>query len=130
MQQLQQMNQPPPSQQPPDPTAIAVSKDRSQDVQAKIASSEKIEGLRQQGDQGKVQKQSDTTLQQTQVEQAGENERMQEEIASHERINAEDNATALDIASTRVQSGQSPGNIRTGTGLMGHSGPEAGGFGK
>jgi hypothetical protein len=130
MQQLQQMNQPPPSQQPPDPTAIAVSKDRSQDVQAKIASSEKIEGMRQQGDQGKVQKQSDTTLQQTQVEQAGENERMQEEIASHERINAEDNATALDIASTRVQSGQSPGNIRTGTGLMGHSGPEAGGFGK
>ena len=103
MQTIQKMSQP--QTPPPDPTAVAVAQARSQDNQAKIASTEKIEGVRQQGEEQKTEKEGMTTLQQTQVQQAGDTQRTEEEIAAHERINAEDNATALEIASAKIEQG-------------------------
>jgi hypothetical protein len=125
MQQLKSMQQP---QQQPDPTALAVADKRAQAQAATDQSREKIAGMQTDAQGKKTQQDNATDLQQTQVEQAGETARTQQEIAAHERINAEDNATALEIAAAKIDTGHST-NISTGTGLMGHHGPEAGGIG-
>jgi hypothetical protein len=125
MQKMQQMSQP---QMQPDPTAIQVAQMRAQSQQATDQSREKIAGMQQQGTQQKTQQDNATTLQQTQVQEAGNTARTQAEIAERERINAEDNATALEIAAAKIDTGHST-NISTGTGLMGHRGPGSGGVG-
>jgi hypothetical protein len=125
MQQLQQMSQP---QMQPDPTAMQVANIRAQAQQATNQSREKIAGLQQQGTQQKTQADNQTTLQQTQVQEAGETQRTLEEIAERERINAEDNATALEIAAAKIETGHST-NISTGTGIEGHESPGAEGKG-
>src|SRR5262249_34438732 len=124
MQMLKQMQQP---NMPADPTALAVSQARSQDNKDKIASNEKIEGMRQQGAAQKDDKDNASSLQQTQVEQAGESARTEQEIAAREQINREDNSTALEIAAAKIETGHGT-NISTGTSLMGHQGPESGGI--
>lgn len=126
MQKLQQMQQP--NAQAADPTATAVENIRAKSKADSDASRERIASLQQQGDTQRSQDGNQTTLQQTQVEQANENQRQQEEIAAHEQINAEDNATALDIASAKIETGHGT-NVSTGTGLMGHEGPETEGEG-
>lgn len=124
MQALQSMQPQPPA----DPTALAVAQVRSQDNKDKIASSEKIAAGKAQTDTSISQAGDQKDLTQTQVEQAGEAQRTAEEVAAHERINAEDNATALEIAAAKIDTGHST-NVSTGTHLMGHSGPEAEGVG-
>jgi hypothetical protein len=110
-----------------DPTATAVAQTRAQSQAATDQSREKIAGMQTQARSADEAKSSATTLQQTQVEQAGEQQRAMEELASHERINAEDNATALEIAAAKIDTGHST-NISTGTHIGGHAGPEAGGI--
>lgn len=124
MQTLKSMQQQPPA----DPTALAVAQVRSQDSAAKNQSQEKIAGIKTQGDAQDTQATNQKDLTQTQVQAAGDLQRTQQEIESHERINAEDNATALEIASAKIDTGHST-NVSTGTHLMGHSGPEAAGEG-
>jgi hypothetical protein len=125
MQKLQSMQQP--SQQQADPTAMGVANIRAQAQAATNQSREKIATMQQQGTAQKGQQDNATTLQQTQVEQAGDTARTQAEIEERERINAEDNATALEIAAAKIDTGHST-NISTGTGIEGH--PSPGGEGK
>jgi len=125
MQMLKQMSQP---NMPPDPTTMAVTQARSQDNKDKIASNEKIEGMRQQGSAQKDDKDNASSLQIAQVQEAGETGRTNMEIAAHEQINREDNSTALEIAAAKIETGHGT-NVSTGTGLMGHHGPESGGLG-
>lgn len=110
-----------------DPTATQVAQIRAQSSQASDQSREKIAGMQTQAKTQDTDKSNATTLQQTQVEQAGEQQRAMEELASHERINAEDNATALEIAAAKIDTGHST-NVSTGTHVGGHPGPEAGGI--
>lgn len=121
MQQLQQMQQP--SAQAADPTATAVAKISADSKAASDASKERIAGMQQQGEQQKTDKQGATTLQQEQVIQAGENQRTAEEVQERKIINDDDNATALEIAAEKIETGHST-NVSTGTSLMGgHDGP-------
>lgn len=122
MQALKSMQQQPPT----DPTALAVAQVRSQDNKDKIASNEKIAAGKTQADTATSQAADQKDLTVAQVEQAGEQQRTAEELESHERINAEDNATALEIAAAKIDTGHST-NVSTGTHLEGHAGPEAGG---
>lgn len=114
-------------QPPPQDGPMAVAAQRSQDVAATNASREKIAGMQTQASGQKDDKDNQTTLEQTQVTEAAENARIQEEIASHERINAEDNATALEVTAAKIDTGHSS-NVTTGTAIGGKAGPEAGGF--
>jgi len=119
MQQLKQMSQP---QAQPDPTATAVAATRAQAQGATDQSRERIAKMQTDAESQKGDKDNATTLQQTQVEQAGDTQRTDAEIAARERINAEDNATALEIAAAKIDTGHST-NVSTGTGLQGHPSP-------
>lgn len=112
-QQILQQFQPP---QPMDPgqTAVAVQNSRNQGQQQ----------LQQQKSQTDAQKQSadnQAKLQQTVLEQQGDNVRTQAEIQSHEQINREDNVTALEIEASKIETGHA-GNLSTGTGIEKHGG--------
>ena len=103
----------------PDPTAIAVEQTRQQ-------------GQAQQGQQDNQAKQAlqaaeqKAQLMQTQVEQQGDNQRTAAEIQSKEKINADDNATALEISAAKIETGHST-NLSTGTGIEGHESSTEGG---
>jgi hypothetical protein len=91
-------------------------------MQAKIASDEKVKTAQIQTQAQTAQQANQTKLQQTVLQQQGDNQRAQEEIQAREQINSEDNATALDIAAAKIETGHST-NISTGTGIGGHEGP-------
>jgi hypothetical protein len=55
-------------------------------------------------------------LMQTNIEQQGDNQRTEAEIESKERINAEDNSTALEISAAKIETGHGT-NLSTGTGI-------------
>jgi hypothetical protein len=108
---------PPP---PQDPASAAVSV-------AKINAQPKMAAIQQKGQQDaadtQAESQSDAAkaqseMQQTILEQTNANQREQANDASRERINAADNATALEIAAAKVETGHST-NLSTGT-SMGH----------
>lgn len=98
-----------------DPTAQAVEK-------IKGANASQLENQKQQGQQAKDQ----SLLQQTNIEQQGDSQRTQAEIDSKQRINADDNATALEISAAKIETGHST-NLSTGTGIEGHESPAMGG---
>lgn len=108
----------PPPMQDPGHTALAVAN-------ANNASRERIASNKQQGDTQKQQNDAQAKLQQTIIQEQGDNQRTQAEIQSHEAINNADNVTALEIASAKIETGHST-NISTGTGLEGHEGPLGG----
>lgn len=90
-------------------------------VQAKIASDEKVKTQQTQTQAQTAEKTNQAKLQQTVLEQQGDDQRAQEEIQAREQINSEDNATALDIAAAKIETGHST-NLSTGTGIGGHEG--------
>lgn len=91
-------------------------------MQAKIASDERVKTQQLQSQAETAKANNQAKLQQTQMQQQGEDQRAQAEIQSREQINSEDNATALDIAAAKIETGHST-NISTGTGIGGHEGP-------
>lgn len=104
-------------QQPPaDPTATAIAQIDSQTKQAKIASDEKVEGQKMTADAAKTAAENHDKMMQTQLEEQGDDERTQAEIESKERINAEDNSTALEISAAKIETGHGT-NLSTGTGI-------------
>lgn len=128
MQKLQQMSQP---QMQPDPTATTVAKietaAKSQDNQANIQSKEKLAGQTMSTDAAQTQAEGAQKLQVVQTQEQAADERTQAEIDAHEKINSEDNATALEIAAAKIETGHST-NVSTGTSLMGgNAGLDGGG---
>jgi hypothetical protein len=110
---LKQLMPPPP--QDPGQTALAVANANNQG---------KLQAQQEKGQQDAQQQDADNKakLQQTILEQQGNDQRTQAEIASHEQINREDNTTALEISAAKIETGHST-NLSTGTGIEGHSGP-------
>jgi len=98
-----------------DPTAQAIEQIKGSNAQA-------LEKTKQQGDQAKGQ----LELQQTNIEQQGDNQRTQAEIDSKQKINSDDNATALEISAAKIETGHST-NLSTGTAMEGHESPMSGG---
>lgn len=90
-------------------------------VQAKIASDERVKTADTQAKTNIAQQTNQSKLQQTSLEQQGDDERTQAEIQSRQEINSEDNATALDISAAKIETGHST-NLSTGTGIGGHEG--------
>lgn len=90
-------------------------------VQAKIASDERVKTADTQAKTQAVVQTNQAKLQQTTLEQQGDNEREAAEIQSREQINSEDNATALEISAAKIETGHST-NLSTGTGIGGHEG--------
>lgn len=90
-------------------------------VQAKIASDERVKTADTQAKTSIAQQTNQSKLQQTTLEQQGDDQRTAAEIQSREQINAEDNSTALDIAAAKIETGHST-NLSTGTGIGGHEG--------
>lgn len=101
---------------PADPTATAVANIDAQSRQAKIASDEKVAGQKMQTDAAKTAAESHQEMMQTELEQQGDDQRTQAEIESKERINAEDNSTALEISAAKIETGHGT-NLSTGTGI-------------
>lgn len=91
-------------------------------VQAKIASDEKVKTAQIQTQAQTAEQNNQAKLQQTVLQQQGDNQRTDAEIQARQEINSEDNATALDITAAKVETGHST-NISTGTGIGGHEGP-------
>jgi len=91
-------------------------------MQAKIASDEKVKTAQIQTQAQTAKENNQAKLQQTVLEQQGDDQRTQEDIQAREQINSEDNATALDIAAAKIETGHST-NLSTGTGIGGHEGP-------
>lgn len=85
-------------------------------MQAKIASDEKVKIAATQAKSQDTQKTNQERMEQVTIQQQNENQRTAAEIASNERINAEDNATALDISAAKIETGHST-NLSTGTGI-------------
>lgn len=113
-QQLLQSLMPPP---PQDPSQSA--KEVAQiNAQSKQASSQQASKDKQASEQAKAQ----SDLQKTTVQEDNQNQRTAAEIASHEQINREDNATALEISAAKIETGHST-DLSTGTGIGGHEGP-------
>lgn len=90
-------------------------------VQAKIASDERVKTAATQAKSQDTQQTNQSKMQQTVLEQQGDDQRAQAEIQSREQINSEDNATALDISAAKIETGHST-NLSTGTGIGGHEG--------
>lgn len=90
-------------------------------MQAKIASDERVKTAATQAKSSDTQATNQSKLQQTVLEQQGDDQRAQAEIQSREQINSEDNATALDISAAKIETGHST-NLSTGTGIGGHEG--------
>ena len=65
-----------------------------------------------------------TQIQIAQEEQQGDDARTTAELQTRERINDDDNATALEISASKIATGHSPG-VTNGTGVAGHTAPEA-----
>jgi hypothetical protein len=85
-------------------------------MKAKIDSDERVKGQQIQTQAKTAQENNQAKLQQTSMQQQGDEQRTQEEIQSKEKINSEDNATALDIAAAKIETGHST-NLSTGTGI-------------
>lgn len=100
-------------------------------VQAKIASDERVKTQQIQAQQQTAAQNNQAKLQQTEMQQQGDDQRTQAEIQAREQINSEDNSTALEIAAAKIETGHST-NVSTGTGIGGHEGPTnpGGGLGK
>jgi hypothetical protein len=126
-QQVMQQFAPP---QPMDPghAAIQTAQIKAQSDAQKTQMQAQQSQQENQTKQQQQQSQQQAELQQTILEQQGANQRTQAEIEARQQINQDDNSTALEIAAAKVEEGRST-NISTGTGLEGHSGPGAGGFG-
>lgn len=126
-QQVMQQFAPP---QPMDPAhaQLQTAQITSQTAQQVQQSKERIAGQQTQQKQAQAQSQTQAELQQTILEQQGDNQRTQAEIEARQQINSDDNSTALEIAAAKIEGGHST-NLSTGTGLEGHAGPGAGGFG-
>ncbi len=109
-QQLLQKFQPQPQ---PDPTAVATAHVTAQakaqsdqmTTQAKAQAAERLEMLKQQGQAQLVQ-----------AEQQGDDQRQTQELQSRERIAANDNATAMEVAAAKIDTGHST-DLSTGTGM-------------
>lgn len=112
----------PPMPQDPGQTATAVANINAQSRERIAQGQQQAAQQKQQSDQQSSAAETQAKMQQTIVEQQGDNQRTGAEIQSHENINREDNATALEIAAAKVETGHST-NISTGTGLEGHEGP-------
>lgn len=97
-----------------DPTAQAVEK-------IKGVNATQLEQQKQRGQQAEGQQK----LQETNIEQQGDNQREQAQIESKEKINSDDNATALEISAAKIETGHST-NLSTGTGIEGHEEPDMG----
>lgn len=114
------------SMQPPspgiDPTATAVANIQAGTQEKKIQSDAQTKQGDQQAEINKTNIQAQAEIKQTIMEQSGDNERTQEEVAARQQINTDDNVTALEIAAGKIAEGHST-NISTGTGLEGHEGP-------
>lgn len=114
-QQYLQSIMPPP---PVDPSqgAVKVAEINAQTKQQEIAQkgqqAQQDSQQKSQSDASKAQ----SEMQQTVLEQQHEDERTASQEASHERINASDNATALEIAAAKIETGHST-NLSTGTSL-------------
>ena len=119
-QKLLQSMQPQP--QGIDPTATAVANIQAGTAQKKIAADAQTSQGDQQADITKANIQAGAEIKQTIMEQSGDNERTQEEVAARQQINTDDNVTALEIAAGKIAEGKST-NISTGTGIEGHEGP-------
>lgn len=91
-------------------------------IQAKIASDERVKTAAVQAKSQDTQQTNQARLQQTQMQQQGEDQRAAADIQAREQINSEDNSTALDIAAAKIETGHST-NVSTGTGIGGHEGP-------
>jgi hypothetical protein len=115
-QYLQSLLPPPP--QDPSQAPIAVAKInagvKTQQIQQQAQQAQQESQQQAQADAAKAQ----SEMQQTILEQTNANQRTQAQDESHERINAADNATALEIAAAKVETGHST-NLSTGT-SMGH----------
>lgn len=109
---LHQISPPPP--QDPGQAALAATNATNQ-------SREKIEQGKQQATQAQKTSDNQAKMQQTVLEQQGDDQRTQAEMASRERINQADNTTALEISAAKIETGHST-DLSTGTGM--HAGPE------
>jgi hypothetical protein len=85
-------------------------------MQAKIASDERVKTQDIQAKTQTAQQNNQARLQQTAIQQQGEDQRTAAEIQSKEQINSEDNSTALEIAAAKIETGHST-NLETGTGI-------------
>lgn len=110
-QQLLQKFMPPP---PMDPVQGAVAVQNAKNQGQQQAGQQKA-----QADSQKQAADNQAKLQQTILEQQGQAQNTQAEIASHEKINQADNTTALEIAAAKIETGHST-DLSTGTGIGGH----------
>lgn len=117
---LQSITQPPP--QDPGQTAVQVAQINNQPrVQALQQKAQQVQQAAQ-ADAAKEQAENQGRIQQTILESQGEDQRTAAELQTKERINQEDNATALEISAAKIETGHST-NLSTGTSIGGHEGP-------
>lgn len=99
-----------------DPTATAVANIGAQAQQAKIASDDKNKEADRQADLAKQTADQHSQMMETQIQEQGDDQREAAEIQSKEKINAEDNSTALEISAAKIETGHGT-NLSTGTGI-------------
>jgi hypothetical protein len=111
IQQAQAMMQKfmPPQPQDPGQTALAVADKNNQG---------KVQAIQAKGQQDQQKSQSDAQakMQQTIIEQQGEDQRTQAELAEKTDTTNRDNQTALEISAAKIETGHST-NLSTGTGM-------------
>ena len=120
-QQLLRSMQPQPAG---DPTATAVAQIEAQTQEKKMQQQSADADKNRQATAQQKQQDNQTKIQQTIIEQSNENQRAAAETAAKQKINTDDNVTALEIAAAKIEEGKST-NISTGTGIEGHPGPGA-----
>lgn len=117
---LQSISPPPP--QDPGQTAVQVATIQNQPkVQALQAKAQEVQQAAQ-SDQAKTQAEMQGRMQQTVLQESNDNQRTAAELQTKERINQEDNATALEISAAKIETGHGT-NLSTGTSLGGHESP-------
>jgi|SRR5580692_5007306 hypothetical protein len=99
-----------------DPTATAVAQIGAQTAEKKIQTDSQDKAADRQADAAKEQAQAQAEIKQTIMQESGDTEREQAEIAAKEKINTDDNVTALEIAAGKIAEGHST-NLSTGTGI-------------
>lgn len=117
---LQSITPPPP--QDPGQTAVQVAKINTQPkIQALQQKAQEVQASAQ-ADTAKVQAENQGHIQQTILENQAEDQRTAAELQTKERVNQEDNSTALEIAAAKIETGHSTG-LSTGTSLGDHDTP-------